>query len=57
MLQALSSAPLPAAVRNELVAYIFAGSGTPWRGGEGQLHVKIPSLARLVIGTPEYQLV
>jgi uncharacterized protein (DUF1800 family) len=57
ILDTLSPAPLPAAVRDELVAYVLAGSGTPWNGSEGELHVKIPSLARLIVSLPEYQLV
>jgi len=57
MLERLSPAPLSAAVRNDLVAFVSDGTGTPWRGGEGQIHAKIPALARLVVGAPEYQLV
>ncbi len=56
LLERLSPAPLASTVHAELLGYIAAGIGTPWRGGEGQLHAKIPSTARLIVGAPEYQL-
>jgi uncharacterized protein (DUF1800 family) len=52
MLDRLTPAPLDLAPRQALVAYLGAGS---WR--DGDLDAKIAGLARLIVGSSEYQLV
>jgi uncharacterized protein (DUF1800 family) len=56
LLERLSPAPLGDVVRDELLAYFTAGVGSPWRGGEAQLQAKVPAVARMIVGAPEYQL-
>jgi len=54
-----ASDPLPAAefdpsVRSEMLNYLRATG--PWTGSAAQLQAKVPGLAHLVAGSPEYQL-
>ena len=54
-LDRLSPAPFDQSARSELLAYLQGGG--PWTGSEAQLRVKAPGLARLIVGSGEYQVV
>jgi len=55
MLDRLSPMAYGTAARSALVGYV--GSGSTWSGSDEQLNTKAPSLARLILGSAEYQLV
>jgi uncharacterized protein (DUF1800 family) len=54
-LQRLSPAPFDPDPYGELFGYLQAG--TSWTGTDAQLNVKCPGLARLIVGSSEYQFV
>jgi uncharacterized protein (DUF1800 family) len=54
-LDSIRTAPMDDAVKAELESYLVANG--PWTGSAAQLQIKVPGLARLIAGTPEYQLV
>jgi uncharacterized protein (DUF1800 family) len=54
-LDRLSPAPLQGGVRSELLAYLEAGGA--WTGSDAQLRTKAAGLARLIVGSGEYQIV
>jgi hypothetical protein len=51
----LTTAPLDAAPQQSLVSYLTAGG--PWLGTATQLNTRAAGLARLLVGSSEYQLV
>jgi len=55
LLDRLSPLPYEARARTELLGYLEAGGA--WTGTDAQLRVKAPGLARLIVGSSEYQLV
>jgi uncharacterized protein (DUF1800 family) len=54
-LDRLTPAPLTQEVRNELLAYLEAGGA--WTGSTAQVQAKAAGLARLIVGSGEYQVV
>ena len=54
-LERLSPAPYDRAPYNELLAYIRAGA--TWTGSDAQVTAKSAGLARLIVGSAEYQMV
>ena len=52
-LDRLSPAPFAQEARNELLAYLEAGGA--WTGSDAQLQTKAAGLARLIVGSAEYQ--
>jgi hypothetical protein len=54
-LDRLTPAPLTQDVRNELLAYLEAGGA--WTGSTAQVQAKAAGLARLIVGSGEYQVV
>jgi uncharacterized protein (DUF1800 family) len=54
-LDRLTPAPLTQDVRNELLAYLEAGGA--WTGSTAQVQAKTAGLARLIVGSGEYQVV
>ena len=50
----LSTAPFDQSTREELIAYLETGGA--WTGSDAQLRVKAAGLARLIIGSGEYQI-
>ncbi len=54
-LDRLTPAPLTQDVRNELLAYLEAGGA--WTGSAAQVQAKAAGLARLIVGSGEYQVV
>lgn len=55
LLGRLSPAPLDSRQRDELGGYLRAGGS--WTGSDAQLNTKASGLARLIVGSGEYQLV
>jgi uncharacterized protein (DUF1800 family) len=55
MLNRMTLAPLDAAPQQTLVSYLTAGG--PWTGAASQLTTRAAGLARLLVGSSEYQLV
>jgi uncharacterized protein (DUF1800 family) len=55
MLQRLSPAPLDQGPQQALLSYLVAGGA--WTGSEAQLTTRIAGLARLLVGSSEYQFV
>jgi hypothetical protein len=55
MLNRLTTAPLDAAPQQTLTSYLVAGG--PWTGSATQLTTRAAGLARLLVGSSEYQLV
>ena len=55
MLDRISSAPLDPNPRQVLASYLVAGG--PWSGSPEQLETRASGLARLLVGSAEYQLV
>ena len=55
MLDRLTTAPLDAAPQQALMSYLIAGG--PWTGSATQLNTRAAGLARLLVGSSEYQLV
>ena len=54
-LDRLSPAPLDPDARRDLLAYIEAGGA--WTGSDAQLRTRVAGLARLIVGSGEYQIV
>jgi uncharacterized protein (DUF1800 family) len=54
-LDRLTPAPFAQDARGELLAYLEAGG--PWTGSDAQLRTKAAGLARLIVGSGEYQIV
>jgi uncharacterized protein (DUF1800 family) len=54
-LERLSPAPYESAPRNELLAYLTSGGA--WTGSTSQTRTKAAGLAKLIIGSADYQLV
>jgi len=54
-LDRLTAAPFSQDVRNELLAYLEAGGA--WTGSTAQVQAKTAGLARLIVGSGEYQIV
>jgi uncharacterized protein (DUF1800 family) len=54
-LKRLTAAPLDAAPQQALLSYLVAGG--PWTASAAQLNTRAAGLARLVVGSSEYQLV
>jgi len=54
-LDRLSPAPFDSSARSELLGYLEAGGA--WTGSETQLRTKAAGLARLIVGSGEYQIV
>ena len=50
-----SPAPLDSAPYSELVNYLRAGGS--WTGSDAQLNAKAAGLAKLIVGSSEYQFV
>jgi uncharacterized protein (DUF1800 family) len=57
LLERLSPAPYEQDPHNELVSYVTTGIGANWSGSTAQLQTKGSGLARLIIGSAEYQLI
>jgi uncharacterized protein (DUF1800 family) len=55
MLDRLTPAPLDAAPQQALASYLVAGG--PWTGSAAQLSTRAAGLARLLVGSSEYQFV
>jgi hypothetical protein len=55
LLDQLTPAPLAANARSDLLTYLETGAA--WTGSEAQLRTKAAGLARLIVGSGEYQLV
>ena len=55
LLTRLTTAPLDAAPQQSLTSYLVAGG--PWTGSASQLNTRAAGLARLLVGSSEYQLV
>jgi hypothetical protein len=55
MLTRVTPAPLDPAPRQALLSYLTAGEA--WSGSESQVSTRAAGLARLVVGSSEYQLV
>jgi hypothetical protein len=55
LLDRLTPAPLGDQVRGDLLAYLEAGGA--WTGSDAQLRTKVAGLARLIVGSGEYQIV
>ncbi len=55
MLERISPAPFDAAPRQVLASYLLAGGA--WSGNPDQLETRAAGLARLLVGSAEYQLV
>jgi uncharacterized protein (DUF1800 family) len=55
LLDRLTPAPLDDQVRGDLLAYLEAGGA--WTGSDAQLRTKVAGLARLIVGSGEYQIV
>ena len=55
LLVRLTPAPLDSGPRQALMAYLAAAG--PWAGGGEQLNTRASGLARLLVGSAEYQLV
>jgi uncharacterized protein (DUF1800 family) len=51
----LSSAPFELGPYRELLSYV--NTATPWTGSDAQVNVKAAGLARLIVGSSEYQFV
>jgi Protein of unknown function (DUF1800) len=51
----LSTAPFDQSTREELIAYLETGGA--WTGSDAQLRIKAAGLARLIVGSGEYQIV
>jgi uncharacterized protein (DUF1800 family) len=51
----LSAAPFDQRARSELIGYLETGGA--WTGSDAQLSVKAAGLARLIVGSGEYQIV
>jgi uncharacterized protein (DUF1800 family) len=56
-LQRLGPITVEPAVRDQLLAFVTSGSGTPWTGSRDQLVRKVPGLIHLIAGTGEYAFV
>jgi uncharacterized protein (DUF1800 family) len=54
-LDRLSPAPFDQSARSELLTYLEAGGA--WTGSDAQLRTKAAGLARLIVGSGEYQIV
>jgi hypothetical protein len=54
-LDRLTPAPFAQDARGELLAYLEAGGA--WTGSDAQLRTKAAGLARLIVGSGEYQIV
>lgn len=54
VIDGMPAAEFDAAVRGEMLNYLRATG--PWTGNAAQLQAKMPGLAHLVAGSPEYQL-
>jgi uncharacterized protein (DUF1800 family) len=55
MLDRITPAPFDAAPQQALMSYLLAGG--PWTGSESQLNTRAAGLARLLVGSSEYQLI
>ena len=55
MLDRFSPAAYTEGPYNALVAYV--ASGAAWTGSDAQVNLKVPSVARLILGSAEYQFV
>jgi hypothetical protein len=55
MLTRVTSAPFDAAPQQALLSYLLAGGS--WTGNDAQLNTRAAGLARLLVGSSEYQLV
>jgi uncharacterized protein (DUF1800 family) len=55
MLDRVSPAPLDSNPQQALSSYLVAGG--PWSGSPDQLETRAAGLARLLVGSPEYQLI
>jgi len=55
MLERVTPAPFDAAPQQALLSYLLAGG--PWTGNQSQLNTRAAGLARLLVGSSEYQLV
>ncbi len=55
MLNRLTPAPLDATPQQALMSYMVAGG--PWSGSADQLNTRAAGLARLLVGSSEYQLI
>ena len=51
----LSTAPFEQNTRNDLISYLETGAA--WTGSDAQLRTKAVGLARLIVGSGEYQIV
>ena len=54
-LDRLSPAPFDQSARSELLTYLETGGA--WTGSDAQLRTKAAGLARLIVGSGEYQIV
>jgi hypothetical protein len=55
MLDRVTPAPLDAGPEQALTSYLLAGGG--WSGSAEQISTRAAGLARLLVGSSEYQLV
>jgi hypothetical protein len=55
MLERVTPAPFDSVPQQALMSYLLAGG--PWTGSEAQLNTRAAGLARLLVGSSEYQLV
>jgi hypothetical protein len=55
MLTRVTAAPFDAAPQQALLSYLLAGGS--WTGNDSQLNTRAAGLARLLVGSSEYQLV
>ena len=55
MLDRVTPAPFDSAPQQALMTYLLAGGA--WTGSESQLNTRAAGLARLLVGSSEYQLV
>jgi len=55
LLVRVTTAPLDSAPRQALMSYLAAAGS--WTGGDEQLNTRAAGLARLLVGSAEYQLV
>jgi hypothetical protein len=55
MLDRISPAPLDASPQQVLASYLLAGGA--WTGSQEQLETRASGLARLLVGSAEYQLI
>jgi hypothetical protein len=55
MLRRVTPAPFDPAPQQALMSYLLAGGA--WTGSESQLNTRVAGLARLLVGSSEYQLI